>query len=57
MKLVMAEFTNADLEEACKQWCNSIYEMPERKNGKGFYEFALEIKRNRLNKKFSCEFQ
>lgn len=34
---------NMVLEEACRQWCNFIEEVPERKDGEGFANFFYEI--------------
>ncbi len=31
------------LEEACRQWCCCIDEVPERKDGEGFSDFFYEI--------------
>lgn len=31
------------IEEACRQWCDFIDDVPERKNGEGFTEFFYEI--------------
>lgn len=33
----------AILEEACRQWCDFIDEIPERKDGEGFADFFFEI--------------
>lgn len=33
----------AILEEACRQWCCFIDEVPERKDGEGFANFFYEI--------------
>lgn len=34
---------NMVLEEACRQWCCFIDEVPERKDGEGFASFFYEI--------------
>ena len=31
------------IEEACRQWCCCIDEVPERKDGEGFSDFFYEI--------------
>lgn len=31
------------LEEACRQWCVFIDDVPERKDGEGFADFFYEI--------------
>ena len=31
------------LNEACRQWCEFIDEVPERKNGEGFAHFFYEV--------------
>ena len=31
------------LEEACRQWCDCIDDVPERKDGEGFADFFYEI--------------
>lgn len=34
---------NEVLEEACRQWCDFINDVPERKSGEGFSDFFFEI--------------
>lgn len=34
---------NMVLEEACRQWCDCIDVVPERKDGEGFADFFYEI--------------
>jgi hypothetical protein len=31
------------LEEACRQWCDCIDDVPKRKDGEGFADFFYEI--------------
>ena len=31
------------IEEACRQWCGFIDEVPERKDGEGFAKFFYDI--------------
>lgn len=34
---------DAALEEACRQWCDTLSDAPERMNGEGFANFFYEI--------------